>query len=288
MTAKKKAKKKATPKVKRPPKPGSPIHEGLMVLRCGAHEKVLAKVEVDLSLWDPPYSKKTHDGHNAATSNDGSERALIDYAHLTPRDVKRLVKSWHPRTRGWFVVFTDHVLMPAWEDAMADAGRYVFAGMPVIIPGMTVRKQGDGPSREAVYLVAGRWRTAEAMRWRTLPGWYKATRDRWSEVTGGKPLNLMEQLVRHYSNPGDVVCDAFAGHGTTLYAAAKNGRRGLGCEVDPKRWLEADARLRQAHTPDLVALYERHATPILSEEHTPGVLPFALEPSSSTPAEVSP
>lgn len=45
-----------------------------------------------------------------------------------------------------------------------------------------------------------------------------------------KPLELMEWLVRTYSNPGDLILEPFAGSGSTLVAAARNGRRAIGIE----------------------------------------------------------
>lgn len=49
-----------------------------------------------------------------------------------------------------------------------------------------------------------------------------------------KPLGLIERLIRTSSNPNDFVLDPFSGSGTTLVAAIRLGRRGLGFELDPK------------------------------------------------------
>ncbi len=42
-----------------------------------------------------------------------------------------------------------------------------------------------------------------------------------------KPLSLLERIILCSSRPGDLVCDLFAGSGTTGVAAAKHGRRFL-------------------------------------------------------------
>lgn len=47
-----------------------------------------------------------------------------------------------------------------------------------------------------------------------------------------KPATLCERLVHIYTNPGDIVFDPFFGSGAILKAAAKLGRRALGCEMD--------------------------------------------------------
>ena len=48
-----------------------------------------------------------------------------------------------------------------------------------------------------------------------------------------KPLDLIERLIRNSSKAGDFVFDPFAGSGTTILAAAKLGRKVIGCDADP-------------------------------------------------------
>ena len=57
------------------------------------------------------------------------------------------------------------------------------------------------------------------------------------------PVELVERLVLSMTNPGDTVLDPFAGVGSTLIAAEKNGRIGVGCEVVPAYHGIATARL---------------------------------------------
>lgn len=45
------------------------------------------------------------------------------------------------------------------------------------------------------------------------------------------PLSLAERFVRWYCQPGGVVCDPFAGSGTTAHAALLHGRRVIGCDI---------------------------------------------------------
>jgi site-specific DNA-methyltransferase (adenine-specific) len=249
-------------------------------LRCGRWQDVLADVdEVDALICDPPYSERTHAGHDAGTRSanavsqmigrkkaDGSRttparatRREITYSAWNEDDVREFVAWWAPRVQGWFVALTDHVLARSFEDALEDAGRYVFAPLQFIAPGSRVRMSGDGPAQWSVAIVVARPRTAAFMQWGSLPGGYvlppgyndSHRSPQSGHHIGGKPLWLMRALVRDYSRPGDLVCDPCAGGATTLLAAAIEGRRAIGAEMDPATHAKALKRLQRGYTPDL-------------------------------------
>lgn len=48
------------------------------------------------------------------------------------------------------------------------------------------------------------------------------------------PVELIERLVLSLSNEGDWVLDPFLGTGTTVIAAIRHRRRGVGAEIFPK------------------------------------------------------
>lgn len=215
-------------------------------LRLGRWEDVLADVQADALISDPPYSERTHSGHNGAQRNDQANAQCLLYSYWTTDEVERFVASWSPRCRGWFVVLTDHVLFSSYETAFRAYGRYPFAPVPCVEPGMTVRLAGDGPSSWTVWGAVARPRTQEFSRWGTLPGAYvigPGHRDR--TYIGGKPLWLMRHLVKDYSRPGDLIVDPCAGLGTTLAAAALEDRGAIGCEVDPEVFEAAVERLKR-------------------------------------------
>jgi DNA modification methylase len=58
------------------------------------------------------------------------------------------------------------------------------------------------------------------------------------------PVQLPERLIHLYTYKGDVVLDPFLGSGTTLVAAAKTGRRGVGFDTDAAYIKIARQRLR--------------------------------------------
>ncbi len=60
-----------------------------------------------------------------------------------------------------------------------------------------------------------------------------------------KPLSLMKELVRLFSNENDRILDPFCGSGTTLVAAKDLNRRAIGIEIEEKYCEIAAKRLSQ-------------------------------------------
>jgi len=218
-------------------------------LRHGRWQDVLPDVECDALITDPPYSERTHSGHNSgvrhSAGRDKYDRTKLSYSSWGPDDVIEFVSSWAPRVRGWFCVMTSHDLISMWTAAL-NPHRYVFAPVPIIQH--RVRLSGDGPASSAVYLIVARPRTREYSTWGALPGWYKAPVVRDGSI-GSKPVDLMRAIVRHYSRRGDVVCDPCAGWGSTLLAAAIEGRVAGGAEVNEETWRSAQERIARGWTP---------------------------------------
>lgn len=219
------------------------------MLRLGDWRDVLADVECDALIVDPPYGERVHSG-SADIGKHAKNRRALSYANWSPADVLRFVLHWSPRVSGWFCAMTCHDLSFDWKKAFESVGRYAFAPVPIVAP--RVRLLGDGPASAAVYLMVARPRSKRFMSWGALPGWYKAGIDRGGRI-GGKPLSLMRALVRDYSRPGDLVCDPCAGHATTLLAAMIEGRRAIGAEIDPASHKAGTERLGAGYTPDMLA-----------------------------------
>ena len=65
--------------------------------------------------------------------------------------------------------------------------------------------------------------------------WFEWKRDSTKDVPKihptQKPVNLLEKLIKTFTDEGDVVIDPCAGSGTTLLAAKKNKRHSYGFEI---------------------------------------------------------
>jgi hypothetical protein len=221
------------------------------VIRLGDWRTVLADVEPDAVIADPPYGERTHDNHGSVSRTDGGVSRPLPYDAWTPDDAAEFVASWAPRTRRWICALTSHDLVPAWEAGFADTGWWSAPPVPVLLP-VRPRMSGGGPNLGPVHLVVGRPRSREAAAWRTTAAWYDCSQQRHgSAVVGAKPLGLMGAIVRDYSEPGDLVCDPCAGGGTTLLAALEFGRRAIGAEVDAERYEIAARALARPVQADL-------------------------------------
>lgn len=47
-----------------------------------------------------------------------------------------------------------------------------------------------------------------------------------------KPIEILQRMIKGYTNPGDTVIDIFSGSGSTWIAAEAVGRKFIGCELD--------------------------------------------------------
>jgi site-specific DNA-methyltransferase (adenine-specific) len=231
-------------------------------LILGDFYEEMRDVQCDTLIVDPPYSARTHGsqkhGRRKINANHLSSSGF-SYDHYGPRDVYRFVDFWHPRTKGWFCTFTDSELYPVWRDALRETGRYVFAPLPCVMRGMSVRLAGDGPSSWTVWLVVAR--PVALCHWGTVQGSHVGSAKDSEDYTmrglargavkGAKPLWLMRSIVRDYSRPGDFVCDPCAGSGTTLLAARAESRRWIGCELAPSAHEFANVRLSRMNEHDV-------------------------------------
>jgi adenine-specific DNA-methyltransferase len=66
-----------------------------------------------------------------------------------------------------------------------------------------------------------------------------------------KPVPLLEKLIEMSTDPGDLVVDPFSGSGSTVVAAQRLGRRGIGIELDEHYIERSRERVRAISILDL-------------------------------------
>lgn len=238
---------------------------------CSTVDQILAGRKVDAIICDPPFSARTHEGHRGGkltadraaayaergAGNRKAERAYnarqaplgksgrkdLPYESWGSGQIRAFGNAWHERCRGWWAIITDHVLAPLFRLEQEFQELYPFAPVPLVETGSRCRMTGDGPSNWACFIQVARPRSAAFIaECRTLPGAYivpgerdQLTRLGTDRLTGGKPMAAMIDIVSDYSQPGQLIADPTCGHGTTLLAALRTGRRCIGIEKDPER-----------------------------------------------------
>lgn len=214
----------------------------------------------DLVCADPPYSPKTHTGHDAVQSSDARQltRASLRKAPLTYPAWEQLECDAFARacvtwSRGWIAIMHDHMQRQWYEDALLDCGLWVAQPIPVILSGMTVRLCGGGPSSEAVWLTVARHRTKELAAWRTTRGYYSGPAGK-RAVIGGKPDWLPRRIIADYSDIGGTVLDPCFGGGSTLRAALELGRHAIGRESDSAHYAVAVTELAKVRRLDITGM----------------------------------
>jgi hypothetical protein len=221
--------------------------DGIVIYHGDCREVLPTLGMVDHVITDPPYSDRTHAGHDASARGhrgggfDGADRKALGYGAWTMDDVATVIPMLSAAARGWVVVMTDHILALPIQAQMEACGRYAFAPLPWYVPGSRVRLSGDGPSSWTTWIVVSR--TKAQARWGTLPGGYEQRGEHFH--MGGKPESLMVALASDYSREGDTILDPFMGSGTTLVAAKRLGRRAIGIELEEKYCEIAAKRLAQ-------------------------------------------
>jgi site-specific DNA-methyltransferase (adenine-specific) len=222
-------------------------------LRLGRFERALEGVgHFDALITDPPYSARTRDGQRSGSSSpdrSGGKAGGIDYGAMTQQDVVCLVSWARSRAARWFVMFGDHYTVGWALAALEESGWYTFPPAVWEKTDAMPRLQADGPSPDREFLAIARpRRKLLGSERRHRMGTYRGPSARRTEETyciGQKPEWLMRQLVRDYSEPGDLVVDPFAGSGTTLVSAMTEGRRALGAERDRGVFVKAGRRIDQ-------------------------------------------
>jgi hypothetical protein len=204
-------------------------------------------------LTDPPYSDHTHSKQwiGAALTAQGKARVSTAHAGLgfdpiteevarafgaqCARLVQRwtLVFSdleWHYRWREWMPL--PHVRACVWDKV--DSAPQFTGDRPAASAEVFVlfhpegKKRWNGGGKRNVYRYA-------------VNGEKGA-----NPHPSTKPLDLMEAIIRDFTDPGDLIVDPFCGSGTTGVAAKRLGRRFIGWERDPKYAAIAEKRIAGA------------------------------------------
>lgn len=231
-----------------------------ITLFLGDMREVAAGLEkVDVTLTDPPYSSHVHaksmngGGHDKAHQHGKSHEFGFDC--LSPELRAFAAGEFKRLTRRWVLVFSDVESSHLWREDLAETGlEYIRTGA-WIKEGTTPQFTGDRPAAGFEHIVVShpggrkRWNGGGSPAvWSYAVAKAKGGADL-RVHTAQKPLALMLRLVELFSDPGELVLDAFCGSGTTLLACKRLGRKGIGIDNDEASCESAARRLQAEPTP---------------------------------------
>lgn len=219
------------------------------LLVCGDCLDVMAAMPdgcVDHMIGDPPYSEHTHSRTwTAKTIGRPTVYEGIDFAHLTTEQAFAVAAAAARLASRWFGAFTDCEGISLWRESVIAAGLDYVRSCAWVKPDATPQFTGDRPaSGFEVYVVA---HPKGRKRWN---GGGKRNVYTHCRPPGGaphpttKPIDLMVEIVEDFTDPGDLVLDAFAGSGTTGVACLRLGRLFIGIERDAAYFEIACRRMR--------------------------------------------
>jgi len=218
---------------------------------CGERDEVLAEMDdaaVDVTITDPPYNERTHKG--ARVKGAGLQRettvyfAALDGFEWWPEAIRA--------TRRWCLAFCAAEHLGAYETAATKAwvraGIWVKPGAP---PQFTGDRPGTGAEAVAIAHREGRKRWNGGGSVAVWSHGFAADEVGAARVhETQKPLRLMRELVRLFSDAGEVIFDPHAGSGTTGVAALLEGRRVILVERNPEHAETCRRRLAETEPGD--------------------------------------
>jgi DNA modification methylase len=208
----------------------------------------LPRGSVDLIVTDPPYGKRWQSGRRQTRldliANDDGTLDIVDLigeALLVLRDQRHLY-VFGPADLSRLPLGSTVELI--WDKGILGPGDLTLPWGPahepitfgVYVPRASNRASGSGR-------LAARLRRGSVIRVNRLnSGELEDGRDQHATP---KPVELLRQLIESSSILGETVLDPFAGAGPVLEAAALEGRRVIGIELDERNCERIAKRLAQ-------------------------------------------
>jgi len=198
---------------------------------------------VDVTITDPPYEAEAHTlGRRIAAGVGREGPSAIRASSMTFDPMSADLRCFAGReiarlTARWALVFCQIEAAMTWRSVLEQATTRYMRTMIWAKPNGQPQLTGDRPGMgyESIVVMHG----AGASRWNGggRRGWFDYATDgnfsrnpRFHEAQ--KPLEFIRDLVRLFSDPGELILDPFAGSGTLGVAARAEGRRAILIEKD--------------------------------------------------------
>ena len=203
---------------------------------------------------DPPYEAIMHaskmgPGFKGLVRPDGSHHCKpLTFAPVN--EIRPAIVALGEQCDGWFIAFcTSEGVWPWAQEINASPMKYKRACV-WIKPDSTPQMNGQGPAQGAEHFVCA-WAGKGHAKWNAggKRGVYTCCvngPERHGAHPTEKPRKLMADILKDFTNYGDLICDPFLGSGTTGVAAVQMGRDFIGVELDPHYFEIACKRVEDA------------------------------------------
>lgn len=223
-----------------------------VTLYHGDAREIMANMDnqaVAAVITDPPYTERTHSKARANSHKENGRHVIREgitaFGSITDEDLEQILSECGRVSEGWVIATLDY--------------RHAIQFDQTPPPGLKSQRVGVWVKTNPTPQITG---DRPAQGWEAIAYLHREQgRSKWNG--GGhhgnyispiappeghptaKPLPMLADMVRKFTNHGDTVLDPFAGSGTTLVAARNLGRKAIGVELEEKYCEIAAKRLAQ-------------------------------------------
>lgn len=199
---------------------------------------------IDHTITDPPYSRHVHTNQSRFTKTNlegnfvanGSRtyKYELGFSCLSPEARVEYALQIQRLTKRWIVIFCDVESEGEWKKALEYAGSIYKRACIWVKPRVQPQLSGDRPAQgfETIVCAYGSMGRSAWNGGGKAGVYFSGLESKRTHPTE-KPIDLMDQLIRDFTNPGDVILDPFSGSGTTHVSAKKWARKSIGFELNP-------------------------------------------------------
>lgn len=219
---------------------------------------------VDHIIMDAPYEASLHASKNSLSApvrtGSGPDLKGLDFDAID--NIRNaVVKAGENLCNGWFIAFCTIEWVAKWADEINLSRMKYKRGCLWVKPDSTPQLNGQGPAQGAECFVTA-WAGKGHATWNAggKRGVYTHNTnqsDRTGEHPTEKPVKLMAEIIKDFTNPGETILDSFMGSGTTGVACVKLGRKFIGIEQNQAYFDLSCRRIKEAYKQPDMFIQER-------------------------------
>lgn len=205
---------------------------------CQEIMQSLKEQSANAVITDPPYTERTHGKARSKRHKENGKHLLnigvSAFSSITDEDLRLIMSECGRVSQGWVIATLDYKHAVEFDIDPPKGLKCQRIGVWVKT-NPTPQITGDRPAQgweSIAYLHRAKGRS----KWNGggVHGNYITPIAPPEGHPTAKPLPILQDMVRKFTKPGDVILDPFAGSGTTLRAAVDEGRKAIGIELDER------------------------------------------------------